>query len=31
MLVMSNFLFQNGANVAYLRMDNHKNFNTRRI
>jgi len=31
MLVMSNFLFQDGANVAYLSMDNHKTFNTRRI
>jgi hypothetical protein len=31
MLAMSNFLFQDGANVAYLSMDNHKNLNMKRI
>ncbi len=31
MLATSNFLFQDGANVAYLSIDNHKTFSTRRI
>jgi hypothetical protein len=31
MLAMSNFLFQDGVNVAYLNMENHKKINTRRI
>jgi len=31
MLATINFLFQDGANVAYLSMDNHKTFDTRRI
>jgi hypothetical protein len=31
MLAKINFLFQDSADVAYLSMDNHKTFDTRRI
>jgi hypothetical protein len=31
LLATSNFLFQDGVDVAYLSMGNHKTFNTRRI
>jgi hypothetical protein len=31
MLATNNFLFQDGADVVYLSMDNHKTFNTKKI